>query len=276
MNDYDFQDPSCPFDAGQYKKAPSFNKQNSKLDVKAILVHVDRLNEQRKYSESKMYLEQQLKESREAGDSAAELGLLSELIGVYRKDGSRNKGINSVHEAFKLIQDLGIEGTATAGTIWVNGATALQEFGMYDEALTYYYMASRAYSDTIAPDDYRFASLLNNMGACFTALGRYDEALEHLNRALSCVKGNNFTPLEEAVTYMNIADTYAHMDPPDDDRVEYYVDLCLKVFDDPSVPRDPYYSFYANSCGLGLKELGFFRDAKRLIKTAEGINASIS
>ena len=276
MNEYDYMDPSCPFDVGQFRKNPSFMNAEAKLDVKAILKYVDELNEQRRYTDSKLILEQQLEEAKRVGDSAAELGLLSELIGVYRKEDSRDKGINSVHDAFELVRELGLEGTATAGTVWVNGATALQEFGLYDEALNYYYMASRAYSDTIAPDDYRFASLLNNMGACFSALGRYDEALEHFNMALSSVKGNAFTPLEEAVTYINMAETYAHLDPPDDDMVEYYVDQCLKLFDDPAVPRDAYFSYYAKNCGLGLNELGFFRDAKHLIKMAEDINASIS
>ena len=272
----DYQEPACPFDNSLYQKEPNIPESKGRVDVKAVLAVVDKLNSELKYDAVRIYLENALVDARKLQDKAGELGLLSELIGVYRKQREKEKGLDAVRSAFSLILELGLEGTATAGTIWLNGATALREFGEYEEALSYFNMSCRAYAETIAPYDYRFAGLFNNMGTCFVALDRYDEAMAYYRKALTIVKGNGLTPIEEAVTYMNMAEAASRMEPENTNETEKYVDACLGIFLDPSTPKDDYYSYFAKNCASGLKDLGFFRDAKKLLSIAEQIDESIS
>ena len=272
----DYQETACPFDTSMYQKEPTIPESKGRVDVKAVLAAVDRMNSELRYDDSRTYLENALEDSQRLQDKAGELGLLSELIGVYRKQGSKEKGIGAVRSAFSLVLELGLEGTSTAGTVWLNGATALREFGEYEEALSYFNMSCRAYAATIAPDDYRFAGLFNNMGTCLAALERYDEAMSYYGKALSIVKGNSLTPIEEAVTYLNMAEAASRMDPENTEETEKYVDACLGIFFDQKSPRDDYYSYFAKNCASGLKDLGYFRDAKKLLTIAEQIDESVS
>lgn len=269
----DYMDPACPFDTSGYEKEKKIGP--SVIDVKNILMRTDELIAVRKYAEAEYLLEDALTKARECSDKAGELGILSELIGTYRKSGEEEKGIESVNRALALIDELGLEGTATAGTVWLNCATTLREFRRFEEALPYYYMASRAYSNTIPADDYRFASLFNNLASCLDALGRYEEALQYYKMALSIVKDNSLTPIEAAITYVNIAELYDKYDP-DSSEIENCISKCMGIFADPDVPRDEYYSYHAKGCAKGIDRLGFFKDARELFRRAEEVDAEIS
>ena len=273
MEKIDYMDPTCPFDVSEYSKKKTIGP--SVIDVKIILEKADKLYAMQEYDRAKKMLEDALIQARSFDDKAGELGILSELIGSYRKSGEVDKGIESVNRAFSLIDELGIEGTASAGTIWLNGATTLREFGRYDEALPYFYMASRAYSNTIAPNDYRFASLYNNMASCLEAMGRYDEALKHYLVALSAVKDNDLTLIEAAITYVNLAELYDKYDP-ESDKIEKCVKKCMEIFADDRVEKDEYYSYHAKSCAKGLDALGYFKDAKELRRRAAEVDEKIS
>lgn len=269
----DYMDPICPFDNSGYVKSSNIGL--SSINVKDILNKADKLYSVKEYKAAEEMLEDSLKQAIDFGDKAAELGILSELIGSYRKSGEEEKGISAVNNAFDLITDLGLEGTATAGTIWLNGATTLREFRRYDDALPYFYMASRAYSNTIPSDDYRFASLYNNLASCLEALGRYDEAKKYYNLALGIVKENRLTQIEAAITYVNLAELYDKVDSSSPE-IEEYVNKCMEIFTSEDIEHDEYYSYHAKSCAKGLNNIGFFRDAKELLMRAKTVDDEIS
>ncbi|MBQ8995941.1 MAG: tetratricopeptide repeat protein, partial [Oscillospiraceae bacterium] len=195
---------------------------------------------------------------------------------LYRKSGEKKKGIVAIYSAFKLIEDLGLEGTATAGTVWVNGGTTLRAFNMSTDALPYFYMASRAYSANIPADDYRFAGLYNNLGSCLEALNKNEEALKYYELALAVVKQNPLTEIDAAITWINMAEVYDKMEPRDEEKIEECVNNCMAIFNNPKIERDEYYSFHAKGCAGGLKSLGYFRDARELKKRAEDIDHALS
>lgn len=269
----DYMDPTCPFDTSGFIKKSNINA--SVINVKNVLSEADALYSAKEYGKAQKMLEAYLQQSLLLDDKAAELGLLSELIGSYRKSGDEEKGIAAVNRAFELIKILGLEGTATAGTIWLNGATTLREFRRFQEAIPFFIMASRAYSNTIPPDDYRFASLYNNMASCLEAIDRNEEAIKYYNMALGIVKGNSFTPMEEAITYINLAELYDKIDPSNP-VIEEYVNKCMAIFADDSIEHDEYYSYNAKSCAKGLNNIGYFRDAKELVRRANDIDDEIS
>ena len=266
-------DPMCPFDTSEYVKRSSVKA--TAINVKDILLDVDKLYSVKEYGKAQMILEEYLQKAQSMDDKVGELGILSELIGSYRKSGDEDKGIAAVKRAFELIDILGMEGTATAGTIWLNGATTLREFRKYEDAIPYFLMASRAYSNTIPSDDYRFASLFNNMASCLEALGRNEEAIKYYNLALNIVKGNSLTLIEEAITYVNLAELYDKIDPSAP-QIEEYVNKCMEIFSNISIERDEYYSYNAKSCAKGLYNIGYFRDAKELMRRASEIDDEIS
>lgn len=273
MEKIDYTDPACPFDTSYYVKEKKVAP--SSVDVKGILLRYDELIAVQEYTKAERWLEDSLKEAVDREDKAGELGILSELIGTYRKSGEEEKGIEAVYRALDLINELGIEGTATAGTVWLNCATTLREFRRFEDALPYFYMASRAYSNTIPADDYRFASLYNNLASCLDALGRDEEALKYYKAALSIVKDNTLTPIEAAITYVNIAELYDKIDSSSSE-IENCINKCMEIFADPDVPRDEYYSYHAKSCARGIDRLGFFKDARELYRRAKAVDDEIS
>jgi len=276
VKETDYIDPSCPFDVSEFRKTPSIPESEDRVDVLDTLKRVDNLYAQMRYEEAENLLEDKLAKAVQFGDKAGELGLLSELIGVYRKSREREKGLDACHRAFDLIKEMGLEGTSTAGTIWINGATTMRAFGHSEEGLPYFYMASRAYSDTIAADDYRFAGLYNNLGSCLEDLNRNEEAMKYYKMALNIVKQNPLSELDAAITWLSMAELYDKMDPRQDDMVENCVDQCMDIFNKESIPRDEYYAFHAMNCSKGLRSLGYFKDAKVLERRAEEIKSEIS
>lgn len=273
--DYQF-DPTCPFDNSQYVHSHATDKPVlGRISVPEIIEKVDAFYASDNYIAVRDCLEENLKKARELNDTAGELAMLSELLGCYRYTQDEDRAMRIVPEAFELVKQMGLEGTATAGTVFCNGATTLKEFGRAAEALPYYKVASRAYSETLDPHDYRFASLFNNMGTCLSELGDYDEAESCYKRALSIVKALPNCQMEVAVSLVNLANHYGLIDSTDD-RIYQCIEEAIDVFNDPSVPQDSYYTFNAMKCVGAFEQYGFFKDAKLLKERVDRINHELS
>ena len=228
--------------------------QPRRIPMREIIEESDRLfNEERPF-ELGEHLRKWLAEARAIGDREGELGLLSELMGHYRMQGDRERGLAAVRDGFTLMGKLGIAGSVSAGTILINGATALQSFGEIDESLRYYKEAFRCYGAHLDPNDWRFAGLLNNMAAAYAAKHDVKYAEAYYRKALGVLKacGNL---MDAAVTHVNLAQMYAAEDR-DDPRIAAELDLAAACFDDPAAVRDGYYAHTCRKCASAFGPLG--------------------
>lgn len=270
MPEYNGIDPACPFDTSEYTAGTAHGAAKGRLDVRKILAEADILYGRNDPAAAERMLEEQLRTAEELGDREGRLGIMNELLGCYRKTGNAEAGLRAAEESSALVSELGMDGTVTAGTVRLNAATTMREFGKVEEALRMYDSAARAFSANLDPGDYRFATLYNNYAACMEACGDLGSAEDYYKRALSVVSRLNDCALEEAVTCVNLACMYGDADS-EDERIEEYLMRAKRLFDREDVPRDGYYAFNAMKCVDAFSHFGFFRDAKELRLRAEEI-----
>ena len=79
--------------------------------------------------------------------------------------------------------------------------------------------------------------------------------------------------LEQAVTYLNMADALESRDGPEaaEKEIETLLDTAYDLLQTPSVPRDGYYAFVCEKCAPAFSYYGFFMAAEELQEQAEKI-----
>ena len=213
-----------------------------------------------------------LEEARQGNDKRGELFVRGEMAGHYRKTGERDKAEESAREALRLVDELGMEGTVSAGTAYVNAATALHSFGEVERALPLFEKALACYRgrDT---DPSLLGGLYNNMGLCLAAAGDFDRAGEMYNLALEEMKKAPHGELERAITCLNMADAAEARLGMEAAEGEIYrlLDQAEALLTFSDAPRDGYFAYVCDKCAPTFAHFGYFLQAEALKKQAEEI-----
>ena len=181
--------------------------EKKRIPLADILKECDKLFNSNRRAELGAFLRAWRAKAQEIDDRAGELSILSELIGYYRMAGDDCCGLAAVNDAIELIEKIGISEELSAGTIYLNAATALCSFGKVQESLAIYNKAHKCYSAHLDSGDVRFAGLLNNMAAAQLAAGDFHSAEEHYLKAAEILSSAS-SLMDLAVTYVNIAQLY--------------------------------------------------------------------
>lgn len=261
----------CCFDASEYIGVPDAEPCARTLDVPAVIRGLDALYAQSRESEAQDYLEAHLREARTIGDWRAELSLISELLGQYRRSMDEGKGLAAVDDALALVKEHRLGRTVSGATVLLNAATTLGCFARHDDALPIFRHVSRVYADNLDPHDYRFAGLYNNMAQSCAALGERERAEELFLAAVRIMGELSGGGCEIAVTYCSMAEMYDAADP-EDARIAPALEHAWEALDDPGLRRDGYYAFMASKCLPVFDRLGFFLYAKELKERIDAIH----
>lgn len=240
------------------------------VPIREVIEGFDALLARDEKEEAGQYLERWLAEFEANGDWASQITILNEMMGFYRNIGEKEKGLQSVEKGIALVAEHQLSETVSGGTTYVNGATTMKAFGKAREAMPYYEQAFRAYGKSLAPEDYRFGGLFNNMALAHEDLGEYEKAEVYYKKAMEIME--QLRPgsiLEIAVTWVNLAILYEKW------GYEERVDDCLKEamdgFGSEEVPRDAYYAFNCRKCAETFGHFGYFRMKKALAEEADRI-----
>ena len=150
--------------------------------------------------------------------------LRNELVGHYRKTGQKEPAMESAREAIELLSLLDMENSISAGTTYVNIATACNAFGEYDRSMEMFLKARTVYEKSAHTEPQLLGGLYNNMALTCTALAQkeeakysaasfekiqelYQQALELYEKALLIMAEVPDGELEQAITYLNMANT---------------------------------------------------------------------
>ena len=253
----------CCFDTREYTGVPDAEPCPRAFDVPEIIRELDALYAAGREAEAETYLERRRAEAAAAGDWRAELSLVSELLGQYRRSMAAEKAFAAVDDALALIRAHGLGRTVSGATVLLNAATTLGCFGEQEDALAIFRHVSRVYADTLDPGDYRFAGLFNNMAQSHAALGQLDEAERLFRAAVKIMEKLPHGGCEVAVTLCSMAQMYDALDP-EDARIAPCLERAWEALDDPALPRDGYYAFMASKCLPVFDRLGFFLYAAEL------------
>ena len=266
---------------------------------------VDKMNEymsRRDYAGAERHLLYWLAEAELGRDLQGQLMLRNELVGHYRKTAQREKAMESAAKALELLRELGMEESISAGTTYVNIATACNAFGEYERSLELFEKARAAYEGSSFVEPRLLGGLYNNMALTCTALSKYDEALALYEKAVSVMAKVPDGELEQAITCLNMADAveaWVGMEEGESrifelvERAEELLDnkgrelLCpdceapvlempgeLKALPAEERARIGYYAFVCEKCALVFEYYGYFLTADRLRETAEKIYAA--
>lgn len=175
------------------------------MNIEKVLEELDGLFGQHKVEEVEPFLLNRIDEASEEGDTACAITLMNELIGHYRETGEYEKSISCCRDLLLLVEQAGLKGTVAYATTLLNIANACRAAGLLRESMIYYQEVKSVYEKELAPADFRYASLYNNMSLLFQEMGDYESTCDCLERALSIASMYSEHRIEVAVTYTNLA-----------------------------------------------------------------------
>ncbi len=265
----DYAEPRCVLCDEPYGAQPEVRS----VPQQRIIEKMDDYMSRRDYAGAERHLLYWLEEARLGHDLRGQLMLRGELVGHYRKTGQRAQAFENIDAALDLLQALDYEGTISAGTTWVNCATACQAFGEPERALMLFEKARAAYEASAYTRPELLGGLYNNMALTCASLKRYEEALELYGLAMERMGQVRNGELEQAITQLNMANIYEEMLGAEEaePQISACLDRAADLLDTPSVPRDGYYAFVCEKCAPTFSYYGWFLAARDFSQRAERI-----
>ena len=262
-----------------------------------IVEKLDEYMSHRDYAGAERHLLFWLAEALAADDKRSELMVRNELVGHFRKTGDKQQAFLHAGEALRLLDELGFGGTISAGTTYTNIGTACNAFGENVRSLEMFQKAARLYESSPHTSPQLLGGLYNNMALSCVSLGRFDEADELYGKALSTMEQVENGELEQAITYLNMADAAVArerhgaggapeqgpcgrdglegdapiMSPSCEETVESLLDKAQELLDTPTVPRDGYYAFVCEKCAPVFAHYGYFIADRELRERSQAI-----
>lgn len=178
------------------------------MDVNAFFSQLDALFTENKITEVDPFLCASLEQAKEEKDYAAYISICNEMIGFYRSVSEFKKAYDAAEDVLLLMEELQMDRTEHFATTLLNTATAYRAAGNFKQAYVYYEQALRIYEGLIAPDDYRYAGLYNNMSILLEKMERNEEAIQYAKKALAIIETLEGGEMETATTLTNLALLY--------------------------------------------------------------------
>ena len=265
----DYAEPRCPLSGETYGSHPEY------IPVPQMRI-IEKMNEymgRRDYEGAERHLKYWLTEALLGQDRRGELMIRGELIGHYRKTGNREAALKEVDEVLRLLREMNYEKSLSAGTAYVNAATACNAFGENERSLELFEKARSVYESSSRTDPELLGGLYNNMGLLYTSLSRYDDAFRLYDLAMEMMRKCPGGELEMAITCLNRADALSAKYGTEAAEKDIYdlLDKALDLLKNTEAPKDGYYAFVLEKCAPTFKYYGYFTDAEELKQEAEQI-----
>ena len=239
---------------------------------------IEKMNEymsHRDYDGAERHLKYWLEEAVLGADKGGELMLCNELVGHYRKTGNRDGAFETAARALTLIKELDFENNVSAGTTYINIATAFNAFGENEKAIELFQKAKAIYEANENTDPSLLGGLYNNMALTFVALCDFENAFELYEKALAVMETVDGGCLEQAITYLNMADALEARDGAEQSEAQMsaWLDKAYTLLTEGEAPHDGYYAFVCEKCAPSFSYYGYFLAANELNQRAEAIYA---
>ena len=258
---------------------------------KRIIEKMDDYMSRRDYAGAERHLLYWLEEALAGQDLRGQLMLRNELIGHYRKTAAKRQALENVEEAVRLLEVLQFENSISAGTTYVNAATACNAFGDYERAAVFFEKARSVYESQAQTNPQLLGGLYNNMALNCVSLARknrdlpgkkadtearFKQAFALYDKAMEQMRLVPNGELEQAITCLNRADALEAEKGPEaaEKEIEDLLDTASVLLDTPSVPRDGYYAFVCEKCAPSFSYYGYFLEAEELSRRAEELYAA--
>ena len=265
----DYLEPECPL----CMDPPGSERTVDPIPQQRVVQKLDDYMSRRDYAGAERHLLYWLGEAERGNDLRGELLVRNELIGHYRKVGDRDNAFKHIERALSLLDALGFSEGVSAGTTYVNSATACSAFGEQERALALFQRARDVYEADARTQKHLLGGLYNNMALCCVALGRHDEAFALYDKAMTVMREVVYGELEQAITCLNMADAVAARDGLEAGEGEIFslLDRAYDLLHTPDVPHNGYYAFVCEKCAPTFSYYGYFLAAQELEQEAKTI-----
>ncbi len=216
------------------------------IPVERILSKVDALFAKKEVGAVERLLVYWKTEAIALRDKRGELTMENELVGHYRLQNDREKGLSSVRSVLELTKELEQDKQVSGGTFFLNCATAYKAFGMPSDALPLYVAAERIYQKELPPTDPRFGGLYNNMALALADLSQFADAETAYQKALSVMEAISGEESKAAVTYVNLAHLYERMGK--NERIGDCMKKAYELLHSEHLQHDGAYAFVLEKC----------------------------
>ncbi|MBQ2690277.1 MAG: tetratricopeptide repeat protein [Solobacterium sp.] len=264
----DYEEPVCLLDG-----IPDKPRNVKPVPQQRIMEKVEEYMSRRDYASVERHLLYWLEEAKLGTDERGELMIRNELIGHYRKSGKREEAFAQVDQALALVDTLDYGETISAGTTYVNAATALNAFGDNTRALALFHKAKDIYESAKHIDPVLLGGLYNNMALVCREVKDYARAHALYAKAYETMGKVENGALEQAITCLNEADLYT--DELGAESAEHKVfellDQAEELLDTEGIPHNGYYAFVCEKCAPAFAHYGYFLTARRLEEQAKEI-----
>ncbi len=255
----------------QNDKCSGCSKENiSRVPIIRVIAKLDECFAHNDLEGAVSLLEYWNSEAQNIGDNRGRLEILNEQIGIYRRTYSRDKALAAVSGALKIIENEGLDGALSTGTIYVNIATTLKAFGKTIEAMPYYDKAQEIYDSYANVPLFQKAALNNNKASALTELGDFKAAEQCYLAAIELLNEKSEYFGEIAVSYVNLAHLYEEMARLDTD-IFATMEKAWQYITHPNAKHDGNYAFVCTKCAPSFEYFGFSEREQILSKEAEKI-----
>ena len=247
------------------------------FQITEFMKKLDELYQKKQFSGIESYLNNGINDALGRHDEGTALILLNELMGYYRSVSRHADCAEAAEKALALIRAMGLEGTVNHGTTLLNAATGLRAAGENDRAEEAYRKAKAILESQLPAEDYRLASLYNNMSLLYAAMGRLELAAEYARKALERIEQNPDAQAELAISLSNLGGMYTRLGQSE--RAHRCLERAVRLFEQLPGGDDPHYP--AALCALAElhfhqgepeKSAELFRRALGLIERTYGRN----
>ncbi|MBR3243522.1 MAG: tetratricopeptide repeat protein [Parasporobacterium sp.] len=272
----DYVEPNCVLCGDPYGVTPEVKP----VPQQRIIQKMDEYMSRKDYEGAERHLLYWLEEAKLGKDLRGQLSIRNELIGFYRKRGRKEPAYENIEAALDLLKELGFEGTISSGTTYTNSATAYYSFGEYEPSLLLFEKAKEVYEANERTDPSLLGGLYNNMALTYVGMRQFSDAASLYQKALVLMDTVPGGILEQAITYLNLAnlkEAELGMEAAEKeifdllDKAEEKLEEAARQLDTDEALNEGYYAFVLESCAPTFSYYGYFMTADTLNRRAKEI-----
>ena len=208
------------------------------MTTNEFIEKLDSLFARGQYDRVEPFMLAALEEAKEREDYGLYLSVGNEMIGYYRSVSRFKKAYQISEDMLLLMEELHMDQSAEFATVLLNTATAYSFDENFEMALQFYRRAEQIYHQLVRPDDYLFAGLYNNMSSLMEKMGRNEEALSLLMKALGILQNYPDRQMEAATNFTNLGLLYLKIN--DCESGKKCVLQAVKMFEALDTPASHY------------------------------------
>ena len=249
------------------------NNTQQPLDINQIISHLDYLLSKNDYAAACNFLEENVGLAEDYSYFKVLFTLCNECIGIYRKTGNKEQCFKYCQKALSLTQQLDFNSTIAGATTFINCGTAYKAFGEAQKSIPFFENALQLYEKLLPPNDRRLAGLYNNFSLSLVDLKEYDKALTLYEKAIEVLNHNPNFNLEQAVTYINMANLFEAQKGLENacGDIDILLDKAEAVLDKNHSTTDGNYAFVCEKCAPTFGYYGRFLYEQQLKERARVI-----